>query len=84
MSLQSLEQILWACRRGMLELDLVLAPFAEVHWHDLSDEDKTTFAHLLTYYDQDLYQWVIGNQQPPDPAVAKMMERIRNHAQRTV
>ena len=33
----------WACRRGMLELDVLLQPFVEEAFHDLSDQDQETF-----------------------------------------
>ena len=37
----------WACRRGMLELDVLLQPFVEEAFHDLSDQDQETFERLL-------------------------------------
>ncbi|MGB0898839.1 MAG: succinate dehydrogenase assembly factor 2, partial [Psychrobium sp.] len=33
----------WACRRGMLELDVLFSPFVEEAWDDLNDVDKATF-----------------------------------------
>lgn len=49
----------WACRRGMLELDLLLLPFLENHYANLNEEEKIQFEQLLTCNDQDLYCWLI-------------------------
>lgn len=66
----------WACRRGMLELDLILGPFLENHFAELSDDEKSLFEQLLTCHDQDLSDWLMQRSVPEDPALAHMVKKI--------
>ncbi|MBD3587303.1 succinate dehydrogenase assembly factor 2 [Salinimonas sp. HHU 13199] len=66
----------WACRRGMLELDVLFLPFVETGFHDLSEEEKETFEKLLTCDDPDLFAWFMGHQSCPEPELANMVEHI--------
>lgn len=56
-----LEQIRWQCRRGMLELELLLLRFLETTYKGLSPDDKGLFVELLEESDQTLYQWFLGH-----------------------
>lgn len=67
----------WNCRRGMLELDLLLLPFLEKVFPNLSQQDQAIFEQLLACTDQDLYGWLIGHEQPTDPQLADMIKRVR-------
>ena len=66
----------WACRRGMLELDVLLLPFVEEAFNDLSEQDKETFERLLTCDDPDLFAWIMGHQTCQDPELARMVDTI--------
>lgn len=71
-------RLLWACRRGMLELDLVLLPFVESHYDGLEQADKDLFCQLLECEDQDLFAWFIHRQSPQEADLAKIVEIIRS------
>ena len=47
-------RLIWACRRGMLELDILLSRFVEEHYDLLSEDEKLRFDVLLECEDQDL------------------------------
>lgn len=66
----------WACRRGMLELDVLFMPFAENGFEQLSEPDQELFERLLTCDDPDLYAWFMGHQACDDPELRKMIEHI--------
>ncbi|WP_158970435.1 succinate dehydrogenase assembly factor 2 [Paraglaciecola sp. L3A3] len=66
----------WACRRGMLELDVLFIPFAETGFLQLSDEEQLIFERLLTFDDPDLYAWFMGHQACNDPVIKGMIEHI--------
>lgn len=68
----------WACRRGMLELDVLLLPFVEEAFNDLDESQKETFERLLTSDDPDLYAWFMGHQKCDDPELAAMVSRVVN------
>ena len=73
-----LARLKWACRRGMLELDVLLLPFVEEAFDSLSYEDQETFERLLTSDDPDLFAWIMGRQKYEDPELAAMVATIVN------
>jgi antitoxin CptB len=54
------DRILWHCRRGLLELDLVLAGFVARHLDRLDAPALAAFRELLDYPDNDLLDLVMG------------------------
>ena len=66
----------WACRRGMLELDVLFLPFVEQGFDQLSSEQQETFERLLTCDDPDLFAWLMGHQVCTDPELAKMIDIV--------
>ena len=67
----------WRCRRGLLELDLILQGFLESGWEDLDADQRAVFARLLEESDQELQGWLLGRTQPLDPDLKAMVARIR-------
>ena len=68
----------WACRRGMLELDVLLLPFVDEAFDSLPFEKQETFERLLTCDDPDLFAWFMGHQECNDPELAEMVSIIIN------
>ena len=66
----------WACRRGMLELDVLFLPFVEAAFAELVDADKLTFERLLTCDDPVLFAWFMGHQKCHDPELAAMVNMV--------
>lgn len=66
----------WAARRGMLELDLLLAPFVEERYMALSSADKAIFQRLMLSEDQDLFAWFLRRQQPEDGELVAIVKQI--------
>ena len=73
-----LSRLKWACRRGMLELDVLFMPFVDEAFDELSYEDKELFERLLTCDDPDLWAWIMGHQKCEDPELLRMAEIIRD------
>ena len=64
-----LDRIRWHCRRGLLELDIVLAHFLERRLPELPEEELQAFKQLLELPDNDLWDLVTGRADPePGPA----------------
>jgi succinate dehydrogenase flavin-adding protein (antitoxin of CptAB toxin-antitoxin module) len=57
------DRIRWRCRRGMLELDLVLAAFLERHLDRLGPGSLATLRKLLELPDPELFDLVMGRGQ---------------------
>ena len=66
----------WACRRGMLELDVLFMPFAENGFDGLSAQQQEVFERLLTCDDPDLYAWFMGHQTCDDQELGQMIKHI--------
>ncbi len=75
-------QLRWACRRGMLELDRFLLSFVEDCFDHLSPAEQECFTLLLEEEDQDLSNWLL-NVTPAAPQFQTLCDKIRNHAQQT-
>jgi antitoxin CptB len=73
-------RIKWQCRRGMLELDLLLQPFVTRHYATLSSTQRMALQTLLGYPDQQLLEFLLGQGVPHDKDVADVAEQIRQSA----
>jgi antitoxin CptB len=68
----------WRCRRGMLELDLILQGFLELCYARLSLEEIQALESLLQCTDPELYAWLMGHDSPQDNELKKIVAIIRN------
>ena len=71
------KKLQWQCRRGMLELDVILIPFLNEHFEVLSHSQKELFAELLKESDPDLYTWIMGFGQCDRNDFSEMIRIIR-------
>ena len=71
-----LKRMYWHSRRGMLELDLILVPFAEKVLPELSVAQKKSYAKLLLEEDQDLFQWLVRKTPATRPELQKAVEMV--------
>lgn len=80
----ALKRVYWHSRRGMLELDLALMPFAEEVYPQLPEDEQAIYCRLLECEDTELFSWVLQKERPQDAELAAIMDRIISHArQRT-
>lgn len=73
------QRIYWHSRRGMLELDLLLMPFAQEVFDTLSHEDQLLYSELLEQEDQDLWAWLLERGEPPAAHLKPIITRILAH-----
>ncbi|MFN3164294.1 MAG: succinate dehydrogenase assembly factor 2 [Pseudohongiellaceae bacterium] len=73
------QKIYWHSRRGMLELDLLLMPFAQEVFDTLSHDDQLLYSELLEQEDQDLWAWLLERSEPPEAHLKPMITRILAH-----
>ena len=71
------DRIRWQCRRGLLELDLVLECFLRENSERLTSGEWETFRQLLVVPDNDLWDWISGRADPHDPAQTELIARLR-------
>lgn len=71
-------RILWDCRRGMLELDIVLAQFMEQYFSGLSVREIEVFTRLLACPDPDLWALIQGGKsRENDHEMARVINLLR-------
>ena len=67
----SRNRLYWKCRRGLLELDLVLQRYLQAH------PDDATLAALLDLPDNDLWDIIIGRSDRYDRRFEETVARLR-------
>jgi len=72
--------LVWQCRRGLLELDLLLGPFVERTFDLLTEKDKLKLIRLLNHSDPDLQQWLLGQVPCPEPDLQPLIRKIQAQA----
>ena len=73
------QKIFWHSRRGMLELDLLLVPFATEVFETLPHQDQLLYEEFLEQEDQDLFKWLMGREAPTDPRFNGLIQQILAH-----
>jgi antitoxin CptB len=66
-----------AWRRGFLEADLVLGPFADSHVQSLTEAEVEAFERLLDRNDHDVYGWIVMGGDAPTDDESRLISRIR-------
>jgi antitoxin CptB len=74
---KEVERLRWQCRRGMLELDLLLNRFLDVAYPSLSTPQRGDFVRMLGYQDQIIYDWLMSQAVPADPSLRDLVARIQ-------
>lgn len=67
----------WRCRRGMLELDLLLRGFLDREYPQLERAEQVCFARLLELPDQQLLEYLIRQAPVREKEFNDVIERIR-------
>lgn len=78
--LQIPPRLRWSCRRGMLELDVLLGGFLEGAYLDLSAHDQAVYVRLLDCNDQELFEWFTKKAKSSDVELMSMIEKILEYA----
>lgn len=66
----------WRCRRGLLELDLVLQAFIKEGYAALSVEEKQHLDRLLALPDNTLLAYVQGRDEPGESELKQLLTKI--------
>jgi len=78
MGTEELNRLRWQCRRGLLELELVLERFLETRGERLQGEQLTSFKTLLEYTDNDLWDLIRARAECRDARLAEVVGWMRN------
>ena len=72
---QELGRLRWRCRRGMRELDVLLARYVEQRFCSAPGAEQEAFRQLLETQDTVIYAYCLGQERPP-AHLRGLIERI--------
>ena len=75
--MSDLDRIRWHCRRGLLELDLVLQRFNDRYLPGLTLDQRRRFQELLMLGDNELLDIVMGRSEPISESIAELAALLR-------
>lgn len=71
------DRIRWHCRRGMLELDLILSSAVERYYDAFSESERDQLEQLLALEDTTLFACLQGIEDPPHPELRQLVAKLR-------
>ena len=75
--MKELDRIRWRCRRGMLELDIVLQGFVDKHYVQLNKAELKHFNTLLSLPDHDLWDMITSKKQVEDIKLRPVLKLLQ-------
>ena len=73
-------RLAWRCRRGMLELDLLLQGFLDEGYDTLPATQQALFEQLLALPDQMLFDYLLNGIAVDETEFVDVIEKIRAQA----
>jgi antitoxin CptB len=70
-------RLVWRCRRGTRELDLILGRFLEQGYDRLDSRQRELFEQLLDCEDDRLQLWLLAGVEPADGELAEIAAIVR-------
>ena len=70
-------RILWRCRRGIREMDILLQRFMEQNYPGLSKAEIRLFEELLEESDLDILAWITGKSTPEKTDYQILIQRLQ-------
>lgn len=74
----SLQRVRWRCRRGLLELDIVLGRFVAASYAGLSAAERQIFEQFLDMPDNPLWDMISGKQDAVSGEHTALLEKIKS------
>ena len=72
-----LDRLRWRCRRGLLELDIVLGRYLDRYADAMEGQELEALAELLDMPDNDLWDVVSGRSEHYEPRLGRIVARLR-------
>ena len=76
--MSELDRLRWHCRRGMLELDLMLHRFIDSRLESLTPDELERFKELLDLQDSELWQVLSGREEIQDQRLKPIVLMIKD------
>jgi antitoxin CptB len=76
--MRSFEKLKWRCRRGVVELDILLLRYLETHYLLADQDEQSRFADLLEWEDDALLAVLVGGKTPELQGFDALICKIRS------
>lgn len=70
-------QLVWRCRRGIRELDVLFGRFLQSDYAKLGDAEKANFQRLLDVQDPVIMDWLMGRYDSEDEGLADIVKKLK-------
>lgn len=77
-TLSGINKLRWRCRRGTLELDILLIRYLEVSYLAANPAEQQAFLRLLESEDTELMRYLMGECLPEAPGLVDVVTKIRS------
>lgn len=77
-------RLAWRCRRGMLELDIVLHRFVKERFDDLSIDELEAFDGLLDLPDNEFWELIRSTKKHGDKTLNKILVKLNAETRHTL
>lgn len=74
-------RLIWRCRRGIREMDVLLQRFLETDYESLGRAERAAFERMLDEPDPDLFAWITGRSVPDNPQYASLIRYLSKQQQ---
>lgn len=76
--MDTLAKLRWQCRRGTKELDALLQGYLTTQYMKADNEEKSRFALLLKWEDDELLDVLVGWKEPDAAGFDDLVDKIRS------
>jgi len=75
--MSDMNRLRWQCRRGLLELDIVLGRFLDTHYGALDPSEKESFQALLAEQDAVLWSLIMQPASADEGSSGRVLRLLR-------
>jgi len=72
-------KLLWRCRRGVKELDVVFTRFVDSSYKQLNETEKQAFSRLIDLEDPEILAYMLGQEIPKEMDIAEIVDKIKHN-----
>jgi len=73
-----LNKLRWRCRRGTLELDIILSRYLDMRYSNADSDEQAAFLKLLECEDTELMRYLMAEREPITAALSAVIAVIRH------
>ena len=71
------KQLVWRCRRGIRELDVLFTQFRESVYPNLNEQQRLAFQRLLDEQDPIIMDWLFGKSCSEDQELVDIISELK-------